>query len=169
MGCDVHLFVEFRCQAGHFTSLTADEFSLPRDYGIFGALAGVRMEALPHIPPRGFPEDGSGYAHEAYFLRVCEDSDDRHGFDGLWFTMLPKDAEDCIKRGVSQRKTWHGSELISAPDAHHASWLTAAEYRDALAVAVTASGEPSQEYLAVAAALHVLEREDSRVVFWFDN
>jgi len=169
MGCDIHLFVEYRFRAGHFGSLTTDEFSLPRNYAIFGALAGVRMKELAHIAVRGFPDDASDYAQEAYYWRVCEEADYSDGFDGIWFTVLPKDAEDYIHRGFSRKKPGPRSDLISDPDAHHASWLTAPEFRDALTVAATASGEPSQEYLAVAAALHVLEPDESRVVFWFDN
>jgi hypothetical protein len=67
MGCDIHLFVEFRLSEPRFVCLTEGEFRLPRNYAIFGALAGVRMDELPHIPPRGFPEDASGAAHRQYW------------------------------------------------------------------------------------------------------
>ena len=59
MGCDIHVFVEYKLYGGDRWSNFGGEFRLPRNYTLFGYLAGIRGYADPKIPPRGMPKDPS--------------------------------------------------------------------------------------------------------------
>jgi hypothetical protein len=167
MGTDIHLFVEHRLNpGGEYFSLTEGEFNLPRDYEIFAALAGVRTAERPLIEPRGFPQDASSDAHQGYYHRV---SDEEQDFDEWWSIERPEDAQNYVDRGLSQKKSWRDTELVSAPDAHHPSWLSRSELLTALSRAGLDPEKLSPEYRIVVAALDLLADGDGRVVFWFDS
>lgn len=63
MGCDIHAIVEYRHarDTGEMHSLSWDEFWLPRHYGVFAALAGVRGEGPP---PKGRPDNETEWLSE---------------------------------------------------------------------------------------------------------
>ncbi len=167
MGTDIHLFVEHRVGPGaQYVSLSGGQINLPRDYAVFAALAGVRTEARPHFPPRGFPEDASADAHTRYYSRISEEGLDH---DGWWFLERPADARRYVESGLSHTKVWRDLELVSDPDAHHASWLLGGEVLAALERAGLAPDQLAPEYRVVVAALDLLADRDARVVFWFDN
>lgn len=55
MGCDIHGYVatvEPDRSRGSLIGLDGE----PRDYRLFGYLAGVRHDVLPVVPPRGIPD-----------------------------------------------------------------------------------------------------------------
>jgi hypothetical protein len=167
MGTDIHLFVEHRVRpGGEFFSLSDGEFNLPRDYEVFAALAGVRTDELPSITPRGFPEDASSDAYQGYYHRV---SDEGQYFDGWWFIERPADAQSYVDRGLSHKRSWGNVELVSDPDAHHATWLSRSELLTALSRDGIDAEKLSPEYRVVVAALDLLADRDGRVVFWFDS
>lgn len=60
MGCDIHGHIEGAYKDSTDWELIAlGELCLPRDYVLFGALAGVRDNSIvPVVPPRGSPKDG---------------------------------------------------------------------------------------------------------------
>lgn len=70
MGCDIHAFVEYpeKYTTG-YRSLTEDEFWLPRDYAMFGVMAGARIpteDVVGGFEARGLPDDIDHYTKEAY-------------------------------------------------------------------------------------------------------
>lgn len=77
MGCDIHIFTERKSAEGKWLCTDFFEINLyygeegedsvyshkafynDRNYFLFGALAGVRREHVPHIEPKGLPLDAS--------------------------------------------------------------------------------------------------------------
>lgn len=59
MGCDIHLYVEYKMN-DHWFTILKNGF-MPRAYRTFNALAGVRGEGAPVYPLRGFPSDDSAF------------------------------------------------------------------------------------------------------------
>ena len=54
MGCDIHVKIENEEHGTWWTML--DDLAMPRDYELFGYLAGVRCQRYPYLgPPRGLP------------------------------------------------------------------------------------------------------------------
>lgn len=76
MGCDIHAVVEYRdprssnAYRREWGSLIKD-FWEPRDYQLFGRLAGVRSSEVPVAPPRGFPADASGDTRERFMYWIA--------------------------------------------------------------------------------------------------
>lgn len=63
MGCDIHVYVEYKLQRGlgsgearWWSGIIRNPY-MPRDYQLFNRLAGVRGETAPLVPLRGFPID----------------------------------------------------------------------------------------------------------------
>ena len=73
MGCDIHAFVEHRkpsTRAGYMDEWDSlftigDDLFLPRHYGVFGQLAGVRREGNK-VEPRGIPPNACHYTKAEY-------------------------------------------------------------------------------------------------------
>lgn len=60
MGCDIHLYMEYRTSKGEsWHAIAAGEFYQPRYYHYFSLLAGVRQRDIeqPVFQPRGLPSD----------------------------------------------------------------------------------------------------------------
>ncbi len=176
MGCDIHLIIEYRRKADPEVSeeMTGWDsfgrvFNPGRNYGVFGRLAGVRSyKEKPFLPLRGIPEGLSYWATYEYQYIITEDPNDEDGYCSA------QDAARWLEHGNSKPimrdgKLW----AVTDPDAHSASWLTGAEYREAIAAYKTTyeDGFSLLKYNAVGAALESMEREgaETRVVFWFDN
>lgn len=158
MGCDIHLYIEYKPSGADRWRSFGERINPGRNYQIFGRLAGVRCEDEQHIAPRGVPEDMSYSALGDHWLYVT----DRPG-DG---SCTRQDAERYISNCGSR---WRGSEQkhVSHPDWHTHSWLTTSEFADA--IGGFDSGE--FEYRAILAAMRSFEADGcvARVVFWFDN
>lgn len=183
MGCDVHVYVEYRKPdddrgwrsfGGHINP--------GRSYVIFGAMAGVRVDetdGLKTMKAKGMPDFNSlGWdSRSDYTLFITEDGSDsgdcsladaeRWAKDGR-LACWGSDFKPCEKPILNGR--------IEGPDWHSHTWLTLREYRRALRTAKMYMikqewkwDEP--EYEAIAAAMARLEREgyESRLVLWFDN
>jgi hypothetical protein len=165
VGTDIHLFVEYRVPDGRYFSLTKGEFELTSNYDAFGALAGVRRDVEPLVEPRGFPDDASLYVRRAYY---CLISDLPAHHDGFWRLVKPENVRDYVARGRSHTKSWAKLELVSDPDAHTASWLTASEFEAALAPP-SVNDTLREDFRIVLDALQRLAARDARAVFWFDN
>ena len=167
MATDIHLFIEHRSAGGsEYVSLTDGEFNLPRVQYVFAALAGLRSEKPPLIAPRGFPDDASVEAHREYYDRVSEEGQHE---DGSWHIVKRADAQRQVERGLSHRKAWRNIDLVSDPDAHHASWLSGPELDAVLEHAGIVTERLPREYRIVISALRLLADAGGRVVFWFDN
>lgn len=90
MGCDIHAIVEYRDGRRWSPVFCGTVINLPRDYDIFGGMAGVRNETIEAVSaPKGLPEDGDGYYYE-YLKDHAE-----HSFSWLTTTEF----EEAIKRG----------------------------------------------------------------------
>lgn len=169
MGTDIHCFIEYSLDGnrGPFFTAFAEVF-VPRDYALFGALAGVRGESVPLYPPRGFPPDASASAKERYYVWVIDPAAEEE-WKGEPF-MSREEAEQLIARGHSYSDA--ARDRIAHPDWHTASWLTLLEIREALAHSrlELASCSPGLT-LAVQVCEH-LDRTfplGARFVFWFSS
>ncbi len=64
MGCDIHAYVEFK-SFDRWQAWTDKSVWLDRDYWMFGTLAQVRNDAMPHsYEPKGLPPDVSRVVKE---------------------------------------------------------------------------------------------------------
>lgn len=56
MGCDIHAFIEERNDRKPEWWVQRASLFIWRDYGMFGALAGVRVDDIEYVEPRGLPD-----------------------------------------------------------------------------------------------------------------
>ncbi|WP_434045013.1 hypothetical protein [Sorangium cellulosum] len=174
------MFAEFGAGPGPFTALSDGDFLLPRDYGLFAALAGVRAQPgfVPLRPPRGIPRDVSQHVADRYFVPVLEDERARAWGLGDHFT--PPHAAQLVASGASHwlpdgtttplTPATHG--YIAHPDWHSASWLAVHEIRLALEHAQFSLDAASDEFVLLfqyVSAVAGKKGPSTRVVFWFDN
>ena len=169
MGCDIHGYIEFRNPERNPKRWEpmGGQLWLERNYLMFGLLAGVRDGGAMHIPPRGIPGDLGWEADEDYHLYISEVADDR----GKSCTQT--DALSWVASGLS---VWTnaGRTRISNPDWHTPSWLTTAEYAEALRRYTQEYDSPYRLGVTFAAALGAMIAAEehgcqARLVFWFDN
>lgn len=163
MGCDIHLFVEYRKSKDERWQALARQFCLHQNYDTFASMAGVRIgdHFQPSFKQRGLPEEVSFHVEHLSRLTVV---------DGR-----KVDTDGEVSRSVAQkwvdegRSKWTNDHqhFITHPDWHSHSWLSPDEYHQAL----EAAENKSPDYVAVLAALRSLEQSgcEARVVFWFDN
>lgn len=183
MGCDAHMFVEFRKRNAdndwdsRWKSVAAKLWE-PRDYLLFGHLAGVRYDPTdgPVAEPRGYPDLDYFGALDEVSLRVRPDDED-----------MDIGERSCT---VSQARQWGGHFVpgygpdtqyprVYDPDLHTPTWLTTAEYKEALrrAEADPCGKEDGLEYAveapywAYAALMCELEKRgyEARIIIAFDN
>ncbi len=163
VGCDIHLFVEYE-ENGYLASLSAGEIDLPRDYRVFGAVAGLRGDKAPLFPPRGIPSI-SDAASRAYWFQIVENPQS----DRFQSEVTLAEAERYVLEGRSVMWEQGAFQYVSDPDAHTASWLSYDELRAALAHHDIDPAILAAAYQALFAALEALKDLKPRVVFWFDN
>lgn len=193
MGCDIHCYMEYKKAGDDRWCDFGGRINPGRNYWMFGAMAGVRADHIPHLEPKGCPADIASEAFEDYWTFITED-----GGDG---DCTPSQAERYMQYGSTLWKA--GEPLIhnrvSSPDWHTHSWLTPDEFEIAIAAYLKASGYqintprlpmPAEvatlatpelkdegaikylsEYWAILAALRCFEAQGhaARLVFWFDN
>lgn len=171
MGCDIHMYVEYRQRmAEHHGSekwyTWGDRFNPGRNYLLFGALAGVRDDTItPIAADRGIPEDASWGVDYANKIYIRQNDDDTDGVD----------------LATAQQWAAHGSRIteqdgkpawVTNPDWHSHSWCTADELSQVLEVVRQHyPNDLEVEYVALIAAMRALEHNgcEVRCVFWFDN
>lgn len=171
MGCDIHLYVEYRAKdraaspdpfMRRFSSF-GSRINPGRIYEVFAAIAGVRAGREDQIKhqPRGLPTDIGFYSGADATLYITEKG------DGYRECKL-SDAEKWVAQGSS---AWvEQGKRVTHPYWHSHSWLTFEEFRDAIHPIVCVKyKEP--EYRALLAAMKQLHDDgyEVRVVFWFDN
>jgi len=65
MGCDIHLFLEYKSPITNEWEPFGYEYYIPRNYEMFAKMAGVRDKGQETIfQPKGFPENMSEYVSE---------------------------------------------------------------------------------------------------------
>ncbi len=157
MGCDIHLYIEYKHTEDNLWSNFGKRINPGRNYGVFADLAGVRNSygVTPATVPRGYPEDAAFATADDYWLNVTEVEGEG--------CCSPKQAEVYVSYG--SRYSDETKNFVSNPDWHSHSWLTPDEYAKAI------DGHAEPEYRAILAALRSFEADgyQARVVFWFDN
>lgn len=115
---------------------------------------GERDDATPELLVAADFLEESGFDTAAKFMR-------RRHLTGGYVT--PDKAEQWVRDGRAQYREQH---WVTHPDWHTHSWLTAAEYREALRRC-----QVWCEYKVLGTILDSFEEQgfDARVVFWFDN
>lgn len=162
MGCDIHLFIEYKQDGQSLLGWWAfgGEHRLDRDYRLFARMAGVRnyWDAVPISNPRDLPDDASWQVKDKNRLLIVdnEEAGEREA--------TREQAERWVKSGSSK---YDGDRYVTHPDWHSHSWLSADEFEACL----NSFESVSAEYKAVLAALRCFESDVqvTRVVFWFDN
>lgn len=167
MGCDIHVYVEYKHNDGHWNAddrhrvieedehySYIEEFSAGgRHYGFFGALAGVRSSAVgPLYEPRGIPEDLSDIVQKA----IDNWSSDGHTHSYLSLDEY-KEVIDNFNKKIDERFPDDLSAKITEDDGYF--YL----YKDCL--------RKIEKHNAEAILLDAphLKIKECRIVFFFDN
>jgi len=172
MGCDIHMYVQYREKERVNTKYDWwDGFGSrfgSRNYTLFGILAGVRDPNVKHsYDPKGIPTFGLCYEIEDdLYLRIREDN--IPSYDGSCTL------EDAKRWGRPIINDSEGKPIKTPhPDWHSHSWLTVDELKQAFKWYKKESGyKLDVEYRAMIKAMEVLKddgKNDVVVVFWFDN
>jgi hypothetical protein len=95
MGCDIHLYVEYKSDGMWHTLIRDPHCS--RDYQLFTILAGVRGVDEPLVPLRGFPADHNfSDAAEDYFeADTTQPEPDWHSCTWLTVSELSNAISSC--------------------------------------------------------------------------
>lgn len=172
MGCDIHLYVEYKRKESENFKSFGSKINPGRNYFMFGLLSkGVRSDNEDGFDAKGLPEfETMGYdARGDARTRIVDDPSD--------------EADECTldqalswaENGRRKIYEYNGKpDYVDNPDWHSHSWLTSSEYSQ---IILKYNSHPEAfnykqpEYEAVLAILNSFENNgfDSRVVFWFDN
>ncbi|MGN6438508.1 MAG: hypothetical protein ACTHMM_18335 [Agriterribacter sp.] len=167
MGCDIHLFVEYKRPGSERWVNYGKEFRLDRIYGLFARLAGVRSHKsiTPVAAGRGVPEDAAMETIEGYTYFISDEK-------GYGYITQEK-ADEWVSKGYS-KYVGDGKYRITNSDRHSHSWATAEEFEKAVSETFFKEGKwmgDYSDYKIMVELLAAIKREDFevRVVFFFDN
>lgn len=173
MGCDIHMYIQYRRKGSDYWSGFGGRINPGRNYGMFGVLANVRNEMPKHFEAKGIPTHELSYQCEGDLYMMI--SDDGEGENE---TTL-ENALDWNKR-YGCKLEFHGDKpyKVRHPDWHSHSWMTTKELSKAYNMYSAmykkeygASHVPI-EYKAILSVMKTLEKTgeyEAEVVFWFDN
>lgn len=163
MGCDIHMYLEYKKKNRDNWINFGERFNPGRHYGLFAKLADVRnyWKLTSIVNDRGIP-NGVGYiTNRDNTLYVCEKSHEDSG------CCTPEEAESWGGKYANDSKT-----LVYHPDWHSHSWCTPDELQKVFDIPKLNFYENNNdEYIALLASARNLEENgnDVRFVFWFDN
>lgn len=195
MGCDIHVYTERKNRDGkwecadffevneYYDKDDNDEWEQPmnhvdfykgRDYELFGALAGVRSD-IEHIEPKGIPDDCSKECKED-FIRWDSDA---HTPSWMTITELKdhqKKLGNTVKRsGMISEKQKEELALGIKPSSW-CQWTSIGGYVEA---EWEDESRPLDDFMGqldnfmktkyYEHEIKVIDDNDFRVVFWFDN
>jgi hypothetical protein len=171
MGCDIHMFVEYRPKDFNKDYPEwrnfGNSFNPGRNYLMFGILSkGVRYNIDLGFPQKGIPENLGYYTLNESRYYICEDPGEDQKEVNLE-TALRWEKFGCKITNVREKPTF-----VEDPDMHSHSWLTLEEYRKAIEIYLNNSEAYNPiEYEAILASMERFESlgYDTRIVFWFDN
>ena len=159
MGCDIHLFIEYKENTSNNWWCFGSEINPGRNYSIFAHLCGVRNyhNIKPITEPRGLPDDVSFDVLSANTYCMSDHKDCGDDF------IYKPEAIKLILKGYAKP---YGNDRIVRPDWHSHSWATAKELNQVLKEI-----NCNAEWEVVLAILKKFEElgKDTRIVFWFDN
>lgn len=160
MGCDIHLFIEYKSPGLTRWISFGRDMDLDRHYELFAHLAGVRSGGIePVVQPRGRVPDPAYQSQDTDRKYISESESEG--------TVSPANAQRWVDSGSSEYIDIDGRHVwVTHPDWHTHTWLTPDEFEKALDL-----GHAGVGYRAVLAALRCFEQAgcDARVVLWFDN
>lgn len=168
MGCDTHMYIEYRKKGNEDWSPYGGRINPGRNYFIFGILAQVRCETEFSFPPKGLPKKLAYKADHDNRLYISDSNEEG-------YTTMER-AESWVRSGSSKfindregNPTW-----VTHPDWHSHSWLSTDEFEKAMEFyrqQESGSKYPEPEYEALLSSMKCFEElgYDCRVVFWFDN
>jgi len=176
MGCDIHMFVQYRDKKDAERNKEqgrppywwdyGNGINPGRNYAMFGILAGVRGRSENFFEDKGIPDFGLGWsARDSLYLNIDDD---------------PIPGENCCT--LESAKRW-GNKIYyhedgrpwytEHPDWHSHSWMTIKELEQAYRWYKKETGDtPCLEYRVLLKTMKALEdkgKNEVVVVFWFDN
>jgi hypothetical protein len=166
MGCDIHLYTEYKRPGATRWISFGKRLNPGRIYGLFAALGDVRNDYgyTPIAAERGLPE---GVGSEARSDNMYWITDGEAGEDEV----TREKANYWVENGYSEivEEKW-----VTNPDWHSHSWATVDEFEQAINEVFLKDGSwrgDYIEYLAVLASMKEFIKHgcECRVVFWFDN
>lgn len=168
MGCDIHMHVEMKAPDGRWWHIL--EPYAPRNYVLFGHLAGVRYPADSPMEPQGFPKDADYRTIEAYTQRIVseEEYDNQCECDYAEPVIGRETFEKHLEKGYV---TTFDDERIVGQDWHTASHMDYWIFEMQLSRAEKEVSEIFVEYRALANYMNTFQSvgKETRIVFWFDN
>jgi hypothetical protein len=173
MGCDIHMYVEYKSKEDKdWWRPWGGCINPNRDYGMFSLLAGVRGEvgARLQLKPKGLPSTLGYEAEIDSRLFIVEEGE-------------AVECEDCCSLECAKRWAAKYPECkiiyrdkkpyqVMNPDWHDYSWLTVQEFQQVIDnYDKTFADASCIHYKALLSAMQELHKGgyDVRVVFWFDN
>jgi hypothetical protein len=169
VGTDIHAMIEIEQRREGVPSwmVMLASVSLPRDYSLFGLLAGVRSDGTgvsALIPPRGLPRIMSVDAHDALELFVDDEM-----ADGEWERACTRAKADAwVASGVTRYLDDARSRVFD-PDVFAVTWLTAPEVAAVVDEYQQRWGTAPLEIAAALAAMRVCDAAGcaARLLLWF--
>jgi hypothetical protein len=164
MGCDIHIYVEYKEATSKVWYPFGGQFNPGRSYELFDKLGGVRGYSTPETAGRGLPEGTSwvvNYDNEISIdYKLMPNSGSANNC--VDYVTAARWVESCGSKHIDI--TLEGKpRAVTNPDWHSHSWCTSKEFAK-----VVKYGGP--EYKALLAAVRSLERNfETRLIFWFDN
>lgn len=165
MGADIHAYPEFAYlgREERVWGSLCGQFSLSRDYDLFGKIAGIRGgQAM--VPLRGLPTDMGFEAHDDCF-ELVEDYNLNPDF-----RVSREQAAQLVAEG---RTSWSNESQVAIVnvDWHSFTWLASQELRKVLEAPRTIDYRIGGSWWALLAMLEEIERHEceTRLVVWFDN
>jgi hypothetical protein len=136
MGCDIHLYIEYKAKKPEFDGYVSDWQSFGgrinpgRNYALFALMSNVRNygDELPVlVEQRGMPDDPGYYSKCDNKLYISSD------LDGDEY-VKPERAKLWVESGSSTYINNHAGEptWVTHPDWHSHSWLTTSEFESVL-------------------------------------
>lgn len=166
MGCDIHLYVEYKSKNTDYWRSFGKRINPGRIYGMFAKLADVRngygYETI--AAERGLPDNISYEARNDSQLFISETDGDDY--------VHPNTAKRWVESGSSVYT--NEGRSVTHPDWHSHSWATTQELEEAFNYVFNKDGMLKGdfiEYAAIISAMKEFEKHGypARVVFWFDN
>lgn len=172
MGCDIHMYVEYRDKRSDYWMGFGGRINPGRNYGMFGVLAGVRGHFKDSFAPKGINNLTLGYqCSDDYYLYITENG------KGDNETTLENAYEWNKRYGCELKFMGEKPYKVQHPDWHSHSWMNVKELTKAFNIYKKiekeeyGSGSVPIEYKVILNIMKTLEKGgyESRVVFWFDN